>query len=171
MKQLLPQRCPVAALQLSWLLYAGGLVFFAVRGEYPAVAVWLVALPAGVWAYVRLFPRLSPLLGYGSVRDVAAAPGERAEVVVTVYTSLGCPFCPIVEERLRALRSRMGFELREVDVTLKPQLRKEKGLRAVPVVEAGDRRLAGNATSHELATFISAAVERSAPAAQGDRER
>jgi len=54
-----------------------------------------------------------------------------------------------------ALREQMEFSLEEVDVTLKPGVLIAKGIRAVPVVEAGDRRLAGNATSEQLAELIS----------------
>jgi hypothetical protein len=54
-----------------------------------------------------------------------------------------------------ALREQMEFSLEEVDVTLKPGVLIAKGIRAVPVVEAGDRHLAGNATSEQLAELIS----------------
>jgi hypothetical protein len=54
-----------------------------------------------------------------------------------------------------ALREQMEFSLEEVDVTLKPGVLIAKGIRAVPVVEAGDHRLAGNATSEQLAELIS----------------
>jgi hypothetical protein len=50
----------------------------------------------------------------------------------------------------------MEFSLEEVDVTLRPGVLMAKGIRAVPVVEAGDRLLTGNATSEQLAELISA---------------
>jgi hypothetical protein len=53
------------------------------------------------------------------------------------------------------LREQMNFSLEEVDVTLKPGVLIAKGIRAVPVIEAGNRRLAGNATSEQLAELIS----------------
>jgi CBS-domain-containing membrane protein len=53
-----------------------------------------------------------------------------------------------------ALRETMEFSLEEIDVTLKPGVLMDKGIRAVPVVEAGERRLAGNATSEQLAEMI-----------------
>lgn len=71
-----------------------------------------------------------------------------------MYGALGCPFCPLVEERLRGLQAKMGFELRHVDVSLRPDVLRSKGLRSVPVIEVGDRRLVGNATSRELADLV-----------------
>jgi hypothetical protein len=40
-------------------------------------------------------------------------------------------------------------------VTLKPDLLVSKGIKALPVVEIGDTHRTGNATSEELAAFIS----------------
>jgi hypothetical protein len=51
----------------------------------------------------------------------------------------------------------MNFSLEEVDITLRPGILVAKGIRAVPVVEVGDRRLDGNATSAQLADLISGA--------------
>lgn len=154
LKQLLPQRCPIAFLYVTWLLYLAGLIFFPVVGDYIAAVAWLVALPAALWAYVRLFPHICEYLGYGRVDDVAPASVERRPVRVTVYTSLGCPFCPIVESRLKALQQDMGFELEQVDVTLRPYTVTAKNIRSVPVVEVGNRRLVGHATTRELAALI-----------------
>lgn len=136
------------------LLYLAGLIFFPVVGDYIAAVAWLVALPAALWAYVRLFPHICEYLGYGRVDDVAPASVERRPVRVTVYTSLGCPFCPIVESRLKALQQDMGFELEQVDVTLRPYTVTAKNIRSVPVVEVGNRRLVGHATTRELAALI-----------------
>lgn len=63
---------------------------------------------------------------------------------MTLYTAVGCPFCPLVKQRLLALQVQMGFELEEVDVTLKPDLLIAKGIRAVPVVEVGEQRVVGS---------------------------
>ncbi|MFQ5690706.1 MAG: glutaredoxin family protein, partial [Gemmatimonadota bacterium] len=80
---------------------------------------------------------------------------------------LGCPFCPLVEGRLRTLAEEMGFEFEHVDVTLRPELVRTKRIRSVPVVEVGDRRLVGNATSRELVDLIAGRVEVG-PEGQGD---
>lgn len=154
MKALLPQQCPLAFLYLSWALYFAGLIYLPLRGDYGLAAVWLVALPLGGWGYVRLFPRIAHLLGYGSVADEAPEVVERQVGPVTMCGSLGCPFCPIVEGRLEALQPQMGFTLRHIDVTLRPDLLREKGIRAVPVVEVGERRLVGHATTRELVELI-----------------
>ena len=73
---------------------------------------------------------------------------------VTLYTALGCPFCPIIEKRLQALRKSMNFEIEKIDVTLRPNLLASKGIRAVPVIEVGEHRIEGNATSENLANLI-----------------
>ena len=51
----------------------------------------------------------------------------------------------------------MGFTLEVVDLTLRPQLLAKRGIRSVPVVEVGGRRLVGNATSEQLAALIAGA--------------
>lgn len=154
MKQLLPQECPLIFLYFTWALYLAGLIFFPVRGELLLAGAWLFAVPLAVWGYVRVFPRISHFLGYGRVDDLAATNTPRSGQTVTMYSSLGCPFCPLVEKRLRALEKDMGFEFRYVDVTLKPELVRGKGIRSVPVIEVDGRRLVGHATTQELASLI-----------------
>ena len=56
------------------------------------------------------------------------------------------------------------FEVHEVDVTFRPDLIRAKGLRSVPVLEAGGRLLVGNVTSAQIADFLTAATSTS-----GDR--
>jgi glutaredoxin len=146
MKALLPQQCPLVFLYFSWALYIAGLIYFPWRGDYALAAVWLVVLPLAWWGYVQLFPRVAPLLGYGSVADEAPEAIEAGGGRVVIYSSVGCPFCPIVEKRLNALQEQMGFELQRIDVTLRPDLLRDKGIRGVPVVEVGKRRLVGHAT-------------------------
>lgn len=48
----------------------------------------------------------------------------------------------------------MGFTLKMIDVTLKPQTLMMKGIRSVPVVEVGDHRLVGISTTEQLAALI-----------------
>jgi len=148
----------MAFIYLSWVILVGVLVFFLLQGNYPLALVWLVVALLGQWAYIRAFPSISRYIGYGRVDDRPAEVLERAPVKVTLYTALGCPFCPLVKQRLLALQAEMGFDLHEVDVTLKPDLLIAKGIRAVPVVEVGERRLVGHATSAQLADLIREAV-------------
>ena len=155
MKQLMPQECPLVFLYLTWALYLAGLIFFPVRGDLLLAGGWLVAFPLALLGYGRVFPRISQLLGYGRVDDVAASNTPQLKQPVTMYSSMGCPFCPLVEGRLRELEKKMGFDFRYVDVTLKPALVRGKKIRSVPVVEVGDRRLVGHATTQELANLIS----------------
>jgi predicted DsbA family dithiol-disulfide isomerase len=101
-------------------------------------------------------------MGYGSVADQQATNVQPSHVKVIFYTGLGCPFCPLVKRRLHELQSRMGFELSEIDITLKPDVLIAKGIRALPVVEVAEARWVGNATSEQLATFIAGNALRSA---------
>ncbi len=150
----MPQRCPMAFIYLSWALLIGGLAFFLLTGRYGFAVAWVVAVPLAGWAYVRTFPRTSRFLGYGRVDDRPAERVAPTRAAVTFYAALGCPFCPVVKRRLQALRERMGFELREIDVTLRPDLLKAKGIRSVPVVEVDGRQKVGHATTEELAALI-----------------
>ena len=151
------QQCYMAMIYFSWALFAGGIVFLDWRGLWPLALVWLVGTPLIQWLYIRKFPSLSPLMGYGRITDESGkAPGS-APVKVTLYTALGCPFCPLIERRLEDLRKQMGFTLEKTDVTLRPGLLAAKGIRSVPVVEAGNRLLIGLVTTKELAAAIAAA--------------
>jgi len=149
------KQCFLAMIYLNWIVLVGGLGFLVLKGFYVFALAWLVLLLLAMWAYVRVFPSISQFMGYGRIGDQPAQALPRVPAKVTLYTALGCPFCPVVKRRLVALREQMGFNLEEVDVTLKPGVLIAKGIRAVPVVEAGDRRLAGNATSEQLAELIS----------------
>jgi glutaredoxin len=151
-------QCTVQSLYFSGTLgvvaYAAGLVFLSYRAEWAALVLWLMLLPCLKWAYLRFFPRISKLKGYGSLDDVVPSNVKPANVEVTYYSLLGCPFCPIVEQRLKSLQQRMDFSLTKVDLTLRPQLSTSRGIRSVPVVEVGERRLTGNVTTEQLARLI-----------------
>ena len=136
------------------ILYPAVLAYLAYERRWPAFVLWLVIVPCLKWASVRFFPRISKWRGYGSVEDKLPTRVEKARVEVTFYSLLGCPFCPIVSQRLEALQREMNFGLTKIDLTLKPQLAAEKGIRSVPVVEVGKDRLVGNATSEQLAKLI-----------------
>ncbi|MGC2331691.1 MAG: hypothetical protein WA581_09580 [Candidatus Acidiferrales bacterium] len=152
------QQCTVLSLYVSGavgvILYAAGLVFFTYRANWTDLLLWLVFLPCLKWTYLRFFPRISRWMGYGRVEDKLPTSVKRAGVEVTYYSLLGCPFCPIVERRLQALRKEMGFPLKRIDLTFRPQVSASKGILSVPVVEAGKDRLVGNATTEQLAQLI-----------------
>ena len=155
------QQCYLAAIYLNWILLVGGVSYLLITHHLAFAIAWLIALPVVMWAYIRLFPSISQTMGYGRVDDrpvpSSFEPGmlrNESPGTVTIYTALGCPFCPIVEKRLRALQENMGFRIEKIDVTLRPDLLRSKGIRAVPVVEVGDRRLHGNATSEQLTRLI-----------------
>lgn len=150
------QFCCIAAIYLNWVAFVTGLVLFAFKGYWPLFVVWLVAVPVAAWGYIRAFPSLSQYIGYGPVGDKApsATRSAAAHTEVTIYTALGCPFSPIVKERLFVLSQAMGFSVKEVDVTLKPGLLITRGIRTLPVVECGTWRVEGNASSEKLANMI-----------------
>ncbi len=169
----LPQRCPLATVYLTWFGSVAGLVALWVVGRYALLGGWLVALPAFVYGYVRLFPKISSGLGYGSVEDrpLSTTPADAASTApaVTLYTGAGCPFCPIVEARLKGLQQSLGFQLTVVDVTLRPDLAARHRIGSVPVVEVAGRRRAGCATSDELALLIGGGQAEPAFAGAGGR--
>jgi len=130
------------------------LVFHLFRGNYLQAALWVIFVVFFLWLYVRYFPSLSRFMGYGSVADQPAKDVQPTKGKVTLYTGVGCPFCPLLKRRLAGLQAKMGFELIEIDVTLRPDLLIPKGIRALPVVEVGEAHWVGNATSEQLAVFI-----------------
>jgi glutaredoxin len=150
------QRCHLSMVWLTWL----GLPLLAVLvglrvGAVAGVAVLAVGV-VGQVLYVRWFPKISRSMGYGSVTDtpapVVSNGGVRQEV--TLYTANVCPFCPIIRRRLTELQRQGGFEVREIDVTFRPEIVRAKRLRSVPVLEAGGEFLIGNATSAQTAAFL-----------------
>ncbi len=155
------QQCNVVGLALGWICYAVGMVYFIYRHQWGIALLWMAGVLGLRWALYHFFPRVSRFLGYGRIADkFSSIPSlhdnpHAAPVAVNIYTFFSCPFCPIVLARLQALQKQMGFSLKEIDVTLKPQTLMAKGIRSVPVVEVGDHRLVGNSTTEQLASLIS----------------
>ncbi len=150
------QRCLLPMVWLTWIGVPLLAVVVGIRTNIVSgIAVLIVAVVAQV-LYVRYFPHLSKWVGYGSVADTPASGSAQLPAVprVTLYTASACPFCPIVRQRLLDLQKRSGFELVEMDVTFRPQVIRDKGLRSVPVVEANGRTIVGNATSAQLADLL-----------------
>jgi len=139
----------------SWIILLAGFIFWIYERNIVQAFVWVGFVSLFLWLYVRYFPKVSTLMGYGSVADVPAKDIQRSATKVVLYTGVGCPFCPLVRQRLKELQSKIGFELAELDVTLRPQLAIAKGIRALPMVEVGGAQWIGNATSQQLADFIS----------------
>jgi glutaredoxin len=155
------QQCYLAAIYLNWLLLVGGAGYLLFTHRYGFAFTWLIVLPLAMRGYIHAFPSFSQAMGYGTVNDcqaelikTTASRDNSTTVKVTLYTALGCPFCPIVEKRLRALGESLGFEIEKIDVTLRPDLLASKDIQAVPVVEVEERRLQGNATSEQLTEVI-----------------
>ena len=148
------QQCNIAFIYGSWFILLGGFVFYLIQGNVLQAVLWVAFIALFLWLYVRYFPSVSRFMGYGSVADQKATNARPTRARVTFYTGLGCPFCPLVKRRLHELQSTMGFQLSEIDITLKPDVLIAKGIRALPVVEVADARWIGNATSDQLATFI-----------------
>jgi glutaredoxin len=155
------QECPISFVWLACLgLPLLALILWLSQGWLAAIFVLLVGI-VGQMAYIHWFPRISRWIGYGSVKDVPAEHTTEniAAPKVTLYTANGCPFCPIMKRRLIELKQQMSFELNEVDVTFQPQIVMQKGLRSVPVIEAGGRYIVGNATSAQIAAFLTEAAQ------------
>jgi glutaredoxin len=154
------QECPLLLVWLTWLGIPALALLVGLKSGW---AAGLLVLAAGVVAevtYLRWFPRMSRMMGYGPVDDVpAGAPATLAgRPRVTLYTASVCPFCPIMRQRLGSLREKLGFDLEEIDVTFRPELVRRKGFRSVPVLEAAGAHLVGNATSADLTAFLTKLV-------------
>src|SRR3990172_11123005 len=131
------QECNLVMVWLTWLgLPALAIGMGVKQGWWASVFILIVGVFGQVF-YIKLFPRISKWLGYGSVEDVAILPTQKTKIssTVTLYTANVCPFCPIVKQRLIALQSNLEFKLHEVDITFRPNPIKEKGFRSVPVIE------------------------------------
>jgi len=152
------QECRLASVWTIWAAIPATALVVGITSGW-----WLALLIVGVGVlsevgYVRVFPHISGLLGYGSVQDskspvpaIAVSPPR-----LILYTARGCPFCPIVRRRLEQLRQDLHsrFELEEHDITFRPQLLFDKGIRSVPAIEADGRFLVGNVTSDQVVAFL-----------------
>ena len=151
------QQCVVTSLYRIWIAYAAGTLILGFTRQWIFAGLWIVFIPLAKWAQIRFFLKYARWTKYGAVTDEAPSSITRAPVGVTFFHALGCPFCPIMLRRLQALQEEMGFTLQSVDVTFNPQLLVAEGIRSVPVVEVGGKRLIGNATSEQLASLIALA--------------
>jgi glutaredoxin len=148
-------QCSMWMIYVNWFVYLIGLFYLVGIGNDLVAAMWLLILPLGMRAYTRLFPMISVYLGCGDVTDKRSrgVTYPRVQAKVKFYTAGGCPFCPLVEQRLAALRRQMGFDLQIIHVIYRPEL-VIGGILAVPVVAVDGRQLVGNATTDELAALI-----------------
>jgi glutaredoxin len=147
---------------MVWLTWLGLPLLAAVVGFRFGAAAGLIVLAVGIIGqliYVRWFPHISRAMGYGSVTDTPAAGIPTGGTVpdVTLYTANVCPFCPIIRRRLAELQQQSRFQLREIDVTFRPDIVRAKGLRSVPVLEVNGRLVVGNATSAQIAELLASA--------------
>ena len=150
------QECNLGMIWLTWLgLPVLAIVMGILQGWWASAFILIVGVFAQIF-YIKLFKRLSKLFGYGSVNDVAVESTQKLKTpsIVTLYTANVCPFCPIVKQRLIELQRDLEFKLKEIDITFKPSLIKEKGFRSVPVIELDGNYWVGNATSAQLLSFI-----------------
>jgi glutaredoxin len=155
--KVMKQQCFLWNVWLTWVgLPLLAVAMGVVSGWWAAVIVLIAGVLAQV-IYVKVFPKISRLLGYGSVEDQPAKPAPPTKEVsrVTLYTASVCPFCPIVKQRLLDLQRDFRFDLTEIDITFQPGLITKKGFKSVPILELDGRYLVGNATSAELAEFLS----------------
>ncbi len=155
MKQM-KQECNLWIVWLTWIgIPILAMVMGLKLGLIAAVFILIVGIIAQI-GYIKIFPKISGILGYGSVEDVITEPAHQIQVPlkVTLYTANVCPFCPIVKQRLIELQKKLEFKLEEVDITFKPNLIKEKGFRSVPVIEKDGKYWTGNVTTAEILSFL-----------------
>ena len=146
------------ALVIFGFIYAGGVVFFALKNSWLALFLWLVLLPSARWVSLRLSRFTSKGKAPGPVAGhLPSGVVSKAPVEVAFYFHNGCPFCPIVKGRLEALQTQMNFTLTKVDLTFRPHVAASRGIQSVPVVEVGKERLFGNSTMEQLAQLIGGA--------------
>jgi glutaredoxin len=150
------QRCHLSMVWLTWVGLPLLAVLVGLRAGVAAGGLVLAVGIVGQVLYVRWFPGISRFMGYGSVADTPAGADPTPATVprVTLYTANVCPFCPIIRRRLADLQRQRRFEVREIDVTFRPDIVQAKGLRSVPVLEANGRLLVGNATSAQISAFL-----------------
>jgi len=150
------QECKLGMIWLTWLGLPMLALIMAIKQGWVAAVFILIVGVFGQIIYIKVFPKISRWLGYGSVEDVAVNTTQKLKVPakVILYTANVCPFCPIVKQRLIELQKNLEFQLEEIDITFKPNLIKEKGFRSVPVIEKDGKYLIGNATSAQLNAFL-----------------
>ncbi|HKR26390.1 MAG TPA: glutaredoxin family protein [Acidobacteriaceae bacterium] len=154
------QQCHLAMIWLSWVVYIGGAAAALWFHNWILAGLLIIFAPLAQWQYIRRFPAISGAMGYGSVTD-APAPAQEPKAPhqqVTLYTAMGCPFCPLIEQRLERVQAKLDFSLEKIDVTLRPDLLIAKGLRAVPAVEAHGEIRTGLLTSEQIAEFLAPAA-------------
>jgi glutaredoxin len=159
------QQCNISFVYSSLSILVGGTVYFLLKGLYFHIILWIFFILALVWLYDRFLPVILGYLGYLTMDDEWANQLDHTQVNVILYTGLACPFCKIIKKRLKELQPRMDFKFKEVNITLKPVVVISKGIHALPVLEVGESRLVGNATSDQLVKFImEASLPRTATA-------
>lgn len=156
------QQCHISMIYLSWAVYLGGIALAAWYSHWVLFVVWLLTTPLVQWIYIRKFPQFSAAMGYGPIVDEPAPPVAPSSETVTLYTALGCPFCPLMEQRLASLQKEMHFTLRKIDVTLRPDLLASKGVRSIPAVEVRGQFLLGLISTGDLARAIARAATAAA---------
>jgi hypothetical protein len=90
---------------------------------------------------------------------VADAPADPASMAafrqhVTLYAADICRFCPLLRRPLSELQRHSRIEIEEADVTVRPEIIREKRLRSAPAPGASGRLLVGNATSALSSEFL-----------------
>ena len=159
------QECKLSSVRAMWMAVLIVVPMLAVTRGWPA-AVFVVMVGVLIQiGYVRNFRHVSQWLGFGSVDDVRPAhhaTSANAIPHVTLYTAIGCPFCPLVRQRLHDLQQELWFAFDERDVTFRPAKLRDCGIRSVPAIEVDGRFLVGNATSDALVTFLTGGALKAA---------
>jgi hypothetical protein len=142
------QQCTLTNLYFGLLmfaiLYAGGVVFFAYRDNWPILVLWLPLLPCARWVGLWFSPLISKWRGQGPVDDKLPSSVTTAHVEVAFYSSERLSFLHDRETASGTFAKGDGFHAHED----RPYFQTTG---SVPVVEVGKERLIGNATTELLA--------------------
>ncbi|HVN48760.1 MAG TPA: hypothetical protein VMU30_08065 [Bacteroidota bacterium] len=66
------QQCHISFIYLGWIIAGGGVIIYSLLGNYLQAGIWIIMIPLAMWLYVKYFPSLSTMMGYGSVEDQPA---------------------------------------------------------------------------------------------------
>jgi len=74
-----------------------------------------------------------------------------------------CPFCAEAKRSIEALRQNYNFELKEVDVSWRPEILIKKGIKEVPTMEVGGKKIVGVPTVRQLLALLGVGDEITEP--------
>jgi len=80
------------------------------------------------------------------------------------YRSFFCPFCPEARRRIELLQKEYDFEVKDVNVTWRPDILIKKGIKAVPTIEVEGQVIVGLPTTKQLKGLLGLTADKPAGA-------